>query len=102
MTNDSPTRYGSVSRLLHWGMAALIGWQMLKFFDRIDDGEQAAFAAANEFSWSGRYADNSRDWSFTDLFDHRFTSYTYHFIWCCYAIAWGIAQYDREAAPCRC
>ena len=39
MTNDSPTRYGSVSRLLHWGMAALIGWQMLKFFDRIDDGE---------------------------------------------------------------
>lgn len=39
MKNDSKERYGSVSRWLHWGMAVLIGWQMLKFFDRIDDGE---------------------------------------------------------------
>lgn len=36
---DSPIRYGSVSRLLHWGMAVLIGWQALKIFDRIDEGE---------------------------------------------------------------
>lgn len=36
---DSPYRYGSVSRLFHWGMAFLIGWQILKIFDRIDEGE---------------------------------------------------------------
>lgn len=36
---DTAMRYGSVSRLLHWGMALLIGWQALKVFDRIDDGE---------------------------------------------------------------
>lgn len=26
---------------------------------------------------------------FDDLFDHDFTEYTYRFIWCCYALAWG-------------
>jgi len=39
MTNDSQERYGSISRLFHWGMALLIVWQGMKFFDRINDGE---------------------------------------------------------------
>lgn len=37
--NDSAHRYGGISRLLHWAMALLIGWQFLKLGDRIDDGE---------------------------------------------------------------
>ena len=36
---DSTTRYGSVSRIFHWGMTVLILWQLLKVFDRVDDGE---------------------------------------------------------------
>ncbi|WP_397474252.1 cytochrome b [Pusillimonas sp.] len=39
MIHDSKQRYGSISRIFHWTMAVLIGWQVLKFFDRIDDGE---------------------------------------------------------------
>ncbi|MCK0538507.1 cytochrome b [Alcanivorax quisquiliarum] len=39
MSGDSKERYGSISRLFHWGMSFLIGWQLLKFFDRIADGE---------------------------------------------------------------
>ena len=39
MKADSSVRYGTVSRYLHWGMAVLIAWQMMKFFDRIGDGE---------------------------------------------------------------
>lgn len=39
MISDSKTRYGSVSIMLHWVMAVLIGWQLLKVFDRIADGE---------------------------------------------------------------
>lgn len=39
MNADSRERYGSISRWLHWLMAFLIGWQLLKFFDRIADGE---------------------------------------------------------------
>lgn len=39
MKDDSKARYGTISRILHWGMAFLIFWQALKIFDRIDDGE---------------------------------------------------------------
>lgn len=39
MSNDSKERYGRISRFFHWAMALLIGWQLLKFFDRIEDGE---------------------------------------------------------------
>lgn len=39
MTNDSKQRYGSISRIFHWLMAILLAWQLLKIFDRIDDGE---------------------------------------------------------------
>lgn len=39
MIHDLPERYGSISRLFHWGMALLLVWQGMKFFDRINDGE---------------------------------------------------------------
>lgn len=39
MINDSSERYGSISRVLHWIMAVLIGWQLFKFGDRIAEGE---------------------------------------------------------------
>lgn len=39
MRSDSKTRYGTISIALHWGMAVLILWQMLKIFDRMADGE---------------------------------------------------------------
>ncbi len=39
MIDDTKTRYGSISRLFHWGMGLLIVWQLLKLFDRINEGE---------------------------------------------------------------
>lgn len=39
MISDSKERYGSVSKAFHWLMAVLIGWQLLKFGDRIAEGE---------------------------------------------------------------
>ncbi|MGY0633750.1 cytochrome b [Luteimonas sp. A478] len=39
MSRDTRERYGTVSRLLHWGMGVLVIWQALKLFDRINDGE---------------------------------------------------------------
>lgn len=39
MTMDSAERYGRISRIFHWGMTLLIGWQLLKLFDRIDEGD---------------------------------------------------------------
>ena len=46
---DTRDRYGSLSRIFHWGMAVLIGWQLLKFFDRIEDGEH--WVGQNLVSW---------------------------------------------------
>ena len=49
MKADSKERYGSISRLFHWGMAFFITWQLLKFFDRISDGEH--WVGENLVSW---------------------------------------------------
>lgn len=39
MMHDSKSRYGTVSRVLHWLMAGLIAWQFLKLGDRLEEGE---------------------------------------------------------------
>lgn len=31
---------------------------------------------------------------FQDFWEHNLTRYTYRFVWCCYALAWGIHRYD--------
>lgn len=35
---------------------------------------------------------------FPDSWEWDLTKYTYQYIWCCYAIAWGIRQYDLTKA----
>lgn len=32
---------------------------------------------------------------FQNFLERSFTTYTFHYLWCCYAIAWGIWQYDK-------
>lgn len=60
--------------------------------------EHAAYNAASEFSWRAdgapRYKNNP-DFEFVDFWDHDLTDYTYSFTWCCYALAWGVLQYDK-------
>jgi len=68
---------------------------------QIEDGEHDAYAAARDFSWSLSglgYRDGERKWQFDDLWDHSFTEYTHRFQWCCYALAWGIEQYELAKA----
>ena len=38
---DSPTRYGSISRLLHWSMALLLVWQFLSALSHYGFGDTA-------------------------------------------------------------
>lgn len=52
------------------------------------DGDVRAFDAANDFEHEGH--------QFVDLWDHDLTEYTTRFVWCCYALAWGILQYDES------
>jgi hypothetical protein len=65
--------------------------------DRVDDGEHYATTAAYEFSFNNEpydYSSRRPNWQFDDLFEHDFTEYTHTFVWCCYALAWSIQQYD--------
>lgn len=55
-----------------------------------DDPQRAA--------WEFRHLVNSRvgEFTFQDLlYESSFTTFTFHYLWCCYAIAWGIQQYDK-------
>lgn len=59
-----------------------------------DDGEYRARMAANDFEREG--------FRFTDFWEADLTEYTYRFVWCCYAIAWGVQQYDNASAATPC
>lgn len=60
-----------------------------------DDDESRSCIAANDF--------NEREEGthiFRDFWEHSFHVYSYHFVWCCYAIAWGISKWDEHnSAP---
>lgn len=56
-----------------------------------DDGESLARHAANGF----RHETPTQKFYFTDFWEYNLDAYTYHFQWCCYAIAWGVKKYDE-------
>lgn len=38
------------------------------------------------------------NFTFTDFYEYQTTKFTYRFIWCCYALVWGIGRYDAVKA----
>lgn len=56
-----------------------------------EDGEHRAFDAAYSFS----HRIGNKKFQFDDFFEYNFTKHTYRFIWCCYALAWGINLYTH-------
>ena len=62
-----------------------------RVLDCLMDDKHEAMRAAHTFSEDI----GGRRFEFTDFWDHNFEQFTYRFIWCCYALAWGIGQYDK-------
>lgn len=56
-----------------------------------DDGGFQAHQVLDQFEHEGRR------W-FTDTWEAHFDEYTFRFVWCCYALAWSIQQYDATKA----
>ena len=56
-----------------------------------DEGEDAARRAAYDFKHG--------DFEFTDFWETDLQEHTGRYLWCCYAITWGIAQYDAQPKP---
>ena len=50
------------------------------------DNEHEAYRAVNDFKYKNFY--------FQDFYEYSLEEYTFHFIWCLYAIVWGIEKYD--------
>lgn len=52
-------------------------------------------------SWTRRQVDGieADGFKFQDTYEISGKRYTYHFVWCLYAIVWGIAQYDASKEP---
>lgn len=78
MNGTMPQRYDAISRTFHWGMAFLIGWQLLKVFDRIDEGEH----------WVGQ-----------TLVPAHVSIGTLLFVLVLLRIAWAVKHKDRRPAP---
>jgi hypothetical protein len=62
-----------------------------------------AYDAANDFehageAWQAFHGEKAR-FEFSDYWETDNTEYTFRFIWCCYALAWGIRQYDEAKMP---
>lgn len=54
----------------------------------IGDGKEAAYLAARDFEFAGRSP-------FSDWWEVDTDDYSFRFLWCCYALAWGVQQYDE-------
>lgn len=54
----------------------------------VDDSKEAAYRAAMDFKFDGRSP-------FQDWWEVNTDEYTFRFIWCCYALAWGVQKYDE-------
>lgn len=61
----------------------------------IDDGSDRALHAAYDFKYVMPGDRRHRSWQFDDLFENNFNDYTHGMVWCCYALSWGIKQYDE-------
>lgn len=63
-----------------------------------DNGGHRKQAAAHDFTH--RVHQDLR-FEFMDFWEHDLTDYSHRFMWCCYALAWGVQQYDnKKAEPC--
>jgi hypothetical protein len=64
----------------------------------LDDGEHEARASVNRFSFqqdAERFDREKPKYEFSDTWEWDCTEYTFRFVWCCYALAWAIQQYDK-------
>lgn len=71
-------------------------WKVVEneVLDLLDESGESAVNAAYGFN----FRIGGHTFRFDDIFEYTLTEYTHHFIWCCYAIAWGVQQYDLANA----
>lgn len=61
-------------------------WQEIKDSVLSCDDEWESVTAINNFY--------NKKFEFNDFWEHDNTEWTFHYLWCCYAIVWAISKYD--------
>lgn len=69
-------------------------WEALQESDLSEDSnpESLENAVGTAMSYKCPVTGNG----FGDFWDHQLEDYTFRFLWCCHAIRWAIAEYDRR------
>lgn len=58
------------------------------------------YSTDDEYSFTQAVRDFEHDgFEFVDFWEYTTDAYTYRFVWCCYALAWGIQKYDDAKNP---
>lgn len=60
--------------------------------DHANSGREAAYGAALDFKFNGKRV-------FPDFYEVDSDDYSFRFLWCCNALAWGIEKYDAAKLP---
>jgi len=70
-----------------------------------DDNEVRAYDAVNDFehngsAWQVMFGPEA-EFQFSDFYEVDVTEYSFRFLWCCEALAWGVARYDAFKVKAR-
>jgi hypothetical protein len=72
-------------------------WQEIQDQVLCAENEYEAHQNTSQFEYSFDHpAWGNSTFEFNDFWEHNLKSYTYRYLWCCYAIVWGIRQYDSQ------
>lgn len=74
-------------------------WDEVESYVISADGDSGGYrkqCAAHDFSH--KVSEKLRTFEFQDFHEYNVESYSYRFMWCCYALAWGIQTYDDAKA----
>jgi hypothetical protein len=69
-------------------------WEAIESEVLCADGDGGGYrkqVAAHDFS---HQVNQSNIFDFSDFFETNVEAYTFHYMWCCYALAWGIQKFD--------
>jgi len=65
--------------------------------EQLTDNVGSILEATDEFEFVQRIRDfdnENTSFDYDDFWESSIESYSYHYLWCCHAIVWGIQQYD--------
>jgi hypothetical protein len=69
-----------------------------EILDELDGFEENARDLVRTFEYHADTSRNPRVFRFADAWGWKLKDYSIGFLWCCYAIPWGISVYDNAKA----